>query len=233
MISLDSPGAHTIVFNLWKENSGPPVQAMMTAFSIGSLLGPLLVRPFMLPSSAEIEDEDAPSRHLQFGPEDVKIFWAFVPVGVGFMVLSLPFLRFYFKHRAPQVAQEEQKETDDPPVHQPSSTLRQYIPVLIVAVLYHLGNGTAALICKIGHSGSPGLIITFSSILHSCLRSKVRAEDEQKRHKSLGVRLLDRNARCQTGVHILIDLFRRQKTDVSCGFWLSVERRIFTLARNF
>lgn len=130
--------SYTIIFSIWKENSGPFVQALMTAYSLGALLGPVLIRPFLLPLNPEIVDSDTIYQY-SYQPSDVTVHWAFLPVGLSLIAASIPYLTFYLKDRTLAIIKEDLPESDKSESSPP--LIRQYIPVIAVAILYHLGYG--------------------------------------------------------------------------------------------
>lgn len=139
-------------FNIWKENSAPWVQAVQAAYSFGAFVGPMIVRPYVLPLARREEaDEGALIVEKKFFPEDVKVFWPFLFVGLSLVLGGIPFLFYYFADRSK--AKSDANHNTDLKIEvqeagKVSSTLRQYIVIAILAVMFHCGFGVAFMLCK-------------------------------------------------------------------------------------
>lgn len=122
---------------------------MHMCFAIGALIGPFLVRPFMLPYQKELELSNHSKSLRLFGPEDVRVFWAFMIVGICSIIVGFWFLVFYIN----DICQSKREKgncvsesIESPPYK--SSQLNKAIIIIIAGTIAHVGFSTGGMICK-------------------------------------------------------------------------------------
>lgn len=107
------------------------VQAMLTAYSTGCFLGPILLSPFVLPLEGKLASESA-----------VRVHWAYLSMGLALMAISFTFLPFYYEDKKTAVAEEEGTEEKIPEdVEEAPPLVRQIVPIFLVAAIYHFNGG--------------------------------------------------------------------------------------------
>ncbi|XP_025017162.1 sodium-dependent glucose transporter 1-like isoform X2 [Tetranychus urticae] len=123
------------LLSTWNEEASNYVQILNGFFGLGSLLSPLIVKPFLLPL---VQNEtEAQSDEVVLGdytPDDVKVQYPYLFIGSLLVFSSLGFLFFHFKNKSVQnknLSADVEIVDDDHPVW------KKIFAVLIVSFIAH------------------------------------------------------------------------------------------------
>lgn len=192
--------SHLYLLDLWKAKASVPIQIMHMSFGMGALLGPLIVRPFMLPVMLDLEgDTSNHDVHIQeltpYGPEDVRVHWAFLMIGVSCMGCGLSFMYFYISERGQTKAMDEKSKQLEEEKKPNPSQWKQILLIFIVCLVCHSGMGNVILICGFSFSllaHERKLISPFHfSKPQPSLRHEIRIAHGEKTCSPLGSIILD------------------------------------------
>ncbi|XP_015795274.1 major facilitator superfamily domain-containing protein 4A [Tetranychus urticae] len=150
---------NTYVSIIWKESCTNFLQALHMSWGIGSLLTPVITRPFLLPSN-EFEQPKAnnSSSHLPIinpiiGSSDVLIHYVFFIFGITSIVSSIPFLCIHcFEMRETDESNEAPDGNKE--IKQNWSKCQTYTVITLVALIGHIVYSLEGLIGSLGTSFS-------------------------------------------------------------------------------
>lgn len=136
-----------LLVELWQEKVGNYIQVLHVNAGIGSVLAPLIARPFLLPV-----DEETYSREGRFTPDDVRVQWSFLIIGSISVITGIAFLPYYFddvkRQKLIVKINESLKTSPKESEETPFSTLKIYTAVLWVAVMATFNWSIETTICK-------------------------------------------------------------------------------------
>lgn len=122
---------------MWKEKSTNSIQILHLTYAVGGLLCPVIIRPFMLPSSHEIVDNETEITHIHgliHTPDEVQVHWPFLFIGILAILAGLCNIPFYIKplddNQKDEQDEDENKEDAESP-----SLVRQYIVCTFIAIM--------------------------------------------------------------------------------------------------
>lgn len=147
--------AHTYLFNIWKARVVNVIQILHTCFGVGGLAGPLIVRPFMLPLPKGIHemssDNDLDDLLLSIEPDQVRVHWAFLIVGVLIALTGIIFASVYLNDKTKEKAGEKSiKEASElrRSDQQKDNGFRKILVIIICACVANSYFGCQILICE-------------------------------------------------------------------------------------
>ncbi|XP_053205250.1 sodium-dependent glucose transporter 1-like [Panonychus citri] len=105
---------NTYTLAIWGNQATNYVQILHGSFGLGSLLTPLLVKPFLLPlvQNSTNSSESGDNVLGTYTPDDVKVQYPFVVVGLILIFTSFGFLMFYFKDDSNRKNDQSSQTTD-------------------------------------------------------------------------------------------------------------------------
>ncbi|XP_015787699.1 sodium-dependent glucose transporter 1-like [Tetranychus urticae] len=123
------------VLSTWNDEASNYVQLLHGSFGLGSLLAPLLVKPFLLPLvQNETETQSDEVVLGDYTPDDVKVQYPYLILGSILVFGSFGFLFFHFKNKSIKNANET---IDDEIVDDDKPVVNKIFAVLIVAFIAH------------------------------------------------------------------------------------------------
>ncbi|XP_074602664.1 sodium-dependent glucose transporter 1C-like [Brevipalpus obovatus] len=143
-------GCHVLLINTWSEKVGNFIQILHMSYGVGSMLAPVLIRPFLLPIPEDL-GKDWTTDQSFYSPEDVQIKWPFLVTCTLSIVVGFGFVYSYLKRteknenpeQKTEVTNDNQpKKQDEPPF------IRICIAVLWVAILAHLAFSMQLVLCS-------------------------------------------------------------------------------------
>uniref|UniRef100_T1KTN7 Major facilitator superfamily (MFS) profile domain-containing protein n=2 Tax=Tetranychus urticae TaxID=32264 RepID=T1KTN7_TETUR len=157
---------NTSVTSTWKEKSTNWLQVLHMSWGIGSLLTPVICRPFLLPEESLEPDSSAlitanttadPMIVSIYTAKDVMIQYAFVIIGLLSVIVSFFYACIYFRERSITEYSKKEVNAVNIQVPQPSSQIspwKKYIAIFLVAVVGHLCYSLEAVLGSLGASFS-------------------------------------------------------------------------------
>ncbi|XP_015787702.1 sodium-dependent glucose transporter 1B-like [Tetranychus urticae] len=123
------------ILSTWNQEVSVYVQILHGSFGLGSLLAPLLVKPFLLPLvQNETETQSDQVTFGDYNPDDVKVQYPYLILGSILVFGSFGFLFFHFKNKSIKNANES---TDVEIVDDDHPVLKKMFAVFIVACIAH------------------------------------------------------------------------------------------------
>lgn len=105
----------------------------------------------MLPLEPEIDEtisDQVIIERQSYKPDDVKVFWAYLPFGVALILVGVPFIFFYFNDVRDKNAEKTKEDSKTAESEQKFSTSRQYMAVSIVSCMFGISFSVGSLLCK-------------------------------------------------------------------------------------
>ncbi|XP_015781897.1 sodium-dependent glucose transporter 1-like [Tetranychus urticae] len=140
---------NTYTLAIWGDKATNYVQILHGSFGLGSLLTPLLIKPFLLPLAQNEGNETQSDAFLgDYTPDDVIIQYPFIVVGVLLIFASSGFLVFHFKRKS----SEKDKQSVDvkPEVDHPKWKI--VVSLTALALIAHTTFGVETLIGSLAPS---------------------------------------------------------------------------------
>lgn len=130
--------SHILCIALWKEKSTNSIQILHVGYAIGALICPLIVRPFMLPSSHEVIDTESDVtidniHGLIHTPDEVKVHWPFLFIGAPAVLTGIWYF-FLCEKKTDKNEMKHEGEKCQGLTSKGSSSIRQYIVCSLIAI---------------------------------------------------------------------------------------------------
>ncbi|XP_015783991.1 sodium-dependent glucose transporter 1C [Tetranychus urticae] len=127
---------NAFVLSTWNDEATNYVQILHGVYGVGSLVAPLMLKPFLLPQVSDINvnntiESDGPTI-VAYTPDDVKVQYPYLVLGLTVTLTSLGFLYFYFKSKKNSTSKSNETiNTDNHP------TWKKILVVIIGAFIAH------------------------------------------------------------------------------------------------
>ncbi|XP_053212447.1 major facilitator superfamily domain-containing protein 4A-like [Panonychus citri] len=156
---------NSLLASTWKENCANWLQVLHMSWGVGSLITPVICRPFLLPTTGD----ETGIVHLSnltlngslidpvvkpiYTSDDVMVQYAFLIISICALTLSIPFGCIYFKEKSASINTVDHTKTINPDnIQQNYSPLKTYSAVAMVALISHLVYAIETLIGSLGPS---------------------------------------------------------------------------------
>uniref|UniRef100_T1KTK1 Major facilitator superfamily (MFS) profile domain-containing protein n=1 Tax=Tetranychus urticae TaxID=32264 RepID=T1KTK1_TETUR len=168
---------NVIILRIWGKNGVNWLQVLHMFGGVGALIVPIITRPFLLPNTeydglstvtttspetmdftniTDIISAINTTTTITYTPDDVKVQYAFLIVGMVLAVVAIPYFFCYLHDRKQKSKDEENRENgetgEETPQFVQTSTLKKVLAVIITAALANFCFGTEAVVGNLSTS---------------------------------------------------------------------------------
>ncbi|XP_015786559.1 sodium-dependent glucose transporter 1 [Tetranychus urticae] len=151
---------NTLITDTWKDKCTNWLQALHMSWGIGSLITPVICRPFLIPEQDEtqtttnetLKDPSITTINMKPTADDVKAQYAFMIIAAISMFIALPLGYIYFKERSLQ--NKISNKQINPDTKQKWAPWKVNVGIILLAIIGHLTYSLESVIGSLGASFS-------------------------------------------------------------------------------